>query len=53
MEYFLFFSQVTKGYWDVCKALEKEEDHPEALEMKEDLEKKASLCKDRVSKVTM
>lgn len=33
----------------MCKALELQEDNAEALEMKQDLEQRATLCKNRVS----
>lgn len=41
--------QTSSGYNDVCRALALNPDHVEALEMKEDLERKAKQCKDQVS----
>lgn len=39
--------QTTKSYYDVSKALEIQPDHSEALEMKQDLERKAQECKNQ------
>lgn len=36
------------GYEDVCSALRLDPDHPEALEMMDDLQKKALECKNEV-----
>ena len=38
---------------DVCKALEINDSHPEALEMKQDLERKAVECKNQVRRVAI
>lgn len=47
-ENYHFSPQTSDGYGDVCKALALKPGHAEALEMKEDLEKKARQCKDQV-----
>ena len=39
---------MTKSYWDVCKALELQKGHTEALEMKQDLQQRATYYKNRV-----
>ncbi len=40
--------QATMGYDDLCSALRMDADHAEAIEMKRDLELKATQCKNEV-----